>query len=97
MRGDEPQARDRGRAVGGPQPVDRPDQLGEVGAPLAVLAAADRPRGVDVPEPGLGRQVVAVAVDVLAEERDLAVAGGGEARAPRRRSRRTGGSAPARG
>ena len=74
VRGHEAQPRDRGRAVGGPQGVDRADQLGEVGAAVAVLAPADGARRVDVPEARLGREVVAVAVDVLAEERDLAVA-----------------------
>ncbi len=78
MGGHEPEARDGGSPVGRPQPVHGADQLGEVGPALAILPATDRPRGVDVPEAWLGLEVVAVAVDVLPEERDLAVPGGGQ-------------------
>ncbi len=78
MRGHEPQPRDRGRAVGGAQAVDRTDQLGEVRPAFAVLAAADGPGRVDVAESRLRIEVVAVAVDVLAQQRDLAVPGGRE-------------------
>ena len=51
---------------------------------------------VDVAETRLGRQVVAVRVDVLAQQRHLAVAGGSQRRAPLDAPRRTAGCAPAR-
>ena len=79
MRGHEPQPPDRGLAIGGPQPVDRPDQLGEVRAPGEVqLVARPSARVRHVPEARLGRQVVPVRVDVLAEQRHLAIARRGE-------------------
>ena len=78
VRRDEAQPRDGRPAVGAAQPVDRADQLSEVGPPVEVELAARPALGVDVREARLGRQVVAVAVDVLAEERDLAVAGGSQ-------------------
>ncbi len=78
VRGHEPQPRDRRRAVGRAEPVDGPDELREIRASFAVLAPPDGSLGVDVPEPRLGREVVAVAVDVLAEQRHLAVAAGGQ-------------------
>ena len=53
VRGHEPQARDRRRAVGRPQAVDRADQLREVRARLAVLVPAHGSRRVDVREPRL--------------------------------------------
>ena len=67
-----------GRAVGRPQAVDGPDELGEVRAAEQVEASAGPPFGGDVGEPFLGRQVVAVRVHVLAEQRDLAIAGARE-------------------
>ena len=78
VRGHEAQPRDRRAAVAAAERVDRADQLGEVRPPVEVELATGPPLGVDVREARLGRQVVAVAVDVLAEERDLAVAGGGQ-------------------
>src|SRR5207249_6323758 len=57
---------------------DRPDQGSEVRTAVEVEAAPGPALGVDVGETGLRRQVVAVRVDVLAEQGDLAVAGGGE-------------------
>ena len=54
MRGDEPQPRDRWDAVGGPDAVDRADELGEVRAAVEVDPPADLTRPVDVPEPRLG-------------------------------------------
>ncbi len=78
MRRHEPQARDRRHPVGGPDRVDRPDQRREVGPAVEVEATAGPAIGVDVGEARLRRQVVAVRVDVLAEQRDLAVAGGGD-------------------
>ncbi len=63
-------------AIGRAQAVDRADaaRRGPVGRRGR---AGDRPSGavVDVGEARLGRQVVAVRVDVLAEQRDLAIAG----------------------
>ena len=67
-----------GRPVGRAQAVDRPQQLGEVGPPVEVELPAAPAFGVDVAEARLGREVVAVGVDVLAEQRDLAVARRGE-------------------
>ena len=67
-----------GAAVGAAQRVDRPDELGEVGPAVEVELAAGPALGVDVGEARLGRQVVAVAVDVLTEERDLPEAGGSQ-------------------
>ncbi len=61
--------------VGGPQAVDRADQLGEVGAAVQVESAARPTLGVDVGEAGLRRQVVPVRVHVLAEQCHLAIAG----------------------
>ena len=58
MRGDEPDPRDRGGAVGRPQRIDRADELGEVRAGVAVLVPPDRALGVDVREAPLGREVV---------------------------------------
>ena len=78
VRGDEAQASDRPAAIGGPQRIDRADQLGQVRAPGEVEPVAGPPLGVHVGEPLLGRQVVAVGVDVLAEQRHLAIAGGAE-------------------
>ena len=78
MRRDEAQARDRRRAVAGPQPVDRPEQLGEVRPAVAILVAADRSFRVDPRKPLVDGQVVAVAVHVLAEEGHLAISGGGQ-------------------
>jgi len=43
---------------------------------MEIQLAARPTLGVDVGEARLGRQVVAVAVDVLAEQRDLAIAAG---------------------
>ena len=78
VRRHEPEARDRRDAVGGPDGVDRPDELGQV-RPAGQIELAARPAlGVDVAEARLRRQVVAVRVDVLAEQRDLAIAGRGE-------------------
>ena len=74
MRGHEAQSRDRRQAVGGAEPVDRPDQGGEVGPPVEIEPATGPAIGVDVGEARLGWQVVAVRVHVLAEQRDLAVA-----------------------
>ena len=78
MRGHEAQPADGRPAVGGPQAVDRADQLGEVRPPREIEPAARPACLVDVPEARLGRQVMAVRVDVLAEQRDLAIAGRGE-------------------
>ena len=80
VRGDEPQPRDRGAA---PSPAARSPSTARISSARSGRASRSwcRPtvRAVhDVPEPGLGRQVVAVAVDVLAEERDLPVAGRGQ-------------------
>ena len=97
MRRHEAQPRDARLAVGGADAVDRAQQLGEVRPGVEVQAAAAPALRRDVPEALLGRQVVAVGVDVLAEERDLPVALVPRAGAPRRRSRRTGGCAPGRG
>ena len=58
--------------------VDRAEQLGEVRPGAQVEAAAAPALGLDVAEALFGRQVVAVRVHVLAEERDLAVALRGE-------------------
>ena len=79
MRGDEAQARDRRPVVGAANAVDRAQQLGQVGSPVQVQLAPAGSLGVDVAEPPLSRQVVAVAVDVLAEQRQLPI--------PRRRDR----------
>jgi hypothetical protein len=73
--------------------VDRPDQLGEVGSPCRSRRGPPT-LGVDMGEPRLRRQVVAVRVDVLAEQRHLAIAGQASA-VPPRRCRRTAGCAPA--
>ncbi len=78
MGGDEPQARNGDLSIGVAQGVDRPDQLGEVRPRRAVDPSPGPARLGDVGKAGLGGQVVAVAVDVLAKERDLAVAGGRE-------------------
>ncbi len=78
VRGHEAQPGDRRNTVAGADPVDGPDELGEIGPALAILVPADRSRGADVREPRLGLEVVAVAVDVLAQQRDLAVARGGQ-------------------
>ena len=70
----EPQARNRRAAIRCPHRVDGPDQLGKVG-PRATVDPASRPALLrHVREPRLGREVVAVAVDVLAEQRDLQIA-----------------------
>ena len=76
MGGHEAQPRDRGHAVGGPEAVDRPDELGEVRPAGQVQLATGPALCVDVAEARLGRQVVAIRVDVLAEQRDLAIAPG---------------------
>jgi hypothetical protein len=78
VRGDEPQARDRGGAIGGPDRVDRPDQLCEIGLAVEVEAPTGPARRVDVPEPRIGREVVPVGVHVLAEQGDLAIAERGD-------------------
>ena len=78
VRGDEPEPPDRGPPVGGPQRVDGTDELGEVRATREVEPPAGPARLADVREPRLGREVVAVRVDVLAEQRHLAIAGGGQ-------------------
>ncbi len=75
MRRDEAEARDRRRAIGRPEAVDGPDELGKVGSAVEVEPSAGRSLRGDVAEAGLGRQVVPVRVDVLAEEGDLAIAG----------------------
>src|SRR6185503_14282635 len=58
--------------------VDRPDELSQIRAAVEVEPAAGPALGVDGSEARLRRQVVTVRVDVLAEERDLAVPGGRE-------------------
>ncbi len=78
VRGDEPQAPDGVAAIGGPQRVDGADELGQVGAPGEVEPAARPALGIHVGEARFGPEVMAVRVDVLAEQRDLAIAGGGE-------------------
>ncbi len=69
----------RGSRFGAADPVDGPQELGQVGFCLEVELAAGRTLGVDVPEAPFGRQIVAVAVDVLAEQRQLDEAGLGDA------------------
>ena len=76
VRRHEAQPADRRPAVRGPQPVDRADELGQVGSPGEIEPPAGPALGRDMPEPRLRRQVVAVRVDVLAEQRHLAVARG---------------------
>ncbi len=78
VRRHEPETRDRRDAIGGPDGVDRPDELGQVGPAGQIELAAGPALGVDVPEARLRRQVVAVRVHVLAEQRDLPIAGRGE-------------------
>ena len=78
VRGDEPQAGNRGPSVGTAQGADRLDQLGQVGPRRPVDSLPCPPCLGHVGEAALRGQVVPVAVDVLAEERDLAVARGGE-------------------
>ena len=75
----EAQARDGRPAIGGSQRVDGPDQLGEVRPSVQVDAAARPALGIDVREARFRRQVMAVRVDVLPEERDLAIARNGQA------------------
>ena len=75
---DEAQARDRRPPVAPRKRVDGPDQLGQVGPPGPVDPAARPALLGGMAEALLGRQVVAVAVDVLAEQRDLAVPGRGQ-------------------
>src|SRR3954467_8097018 len=75
MRSDEAEAADGGATVGGAQPVDRADELSKIRPTREIEATTGPALGVDVGEATLGRQVVAVRVDVLAEQRDLAVAG----------------------
>ncbi len=74
VRRDEAQAPDGRPPVGRAQPIDGAQQLGEVRPAVQVQPMARPARLVDVPEARLGRQVVAVGVDVLAEQRDLVVA-----------------------
>ena len=78
VRGDEAEAGDRRQPVGGPEAVDRANELGEVGSPVEIEPSTRPSLGIDVPEAGVGRQIVAIAVDVLAEQRDLSIAGDGE-------------------
>ena len=78
VRRHEPKARDRRAAVGRAQPVDGLDQLRQVGPPREVQPAAGPTGRIHVAESLVGRQVVAVRVDVLAKEGHLAVAGGGQ-------------------
>ena len=78
VRGHEAQPRNRRTSIPAPERIDRADQLGEVRPPVEVELATGPPLRVDVREARLGRQVVAVRVDVLAEERDLPIAGGGQ-------------------
>ena len=78
VRRDESQAGNGRPSVGTAQGADRLDQLGEIGPRRAIDSLPGSARLGHVGETALRRQVVPVAVDVLAEERDLAVARGGE-------------------
>ncbi len=78
VRRDEAEARHGRAAARGAQGIDRADQLGEVRPRGAVDLPPGPARLGDVGEARLRGQVMTVAVDVLAEERDLAVAGRGE-------------------
>ena len=78
VRGHEPEPTDRRPPVGGPERVDGTDELGEVRATREVEPPAGPARLADVREPRLRREVVAVRVDVLAEQRHFPVAGGGQ-------------------
>ena len=78
MGGDEAQARDRRRAVVRAQTVDGAQQRGDVRPTLQLQPPAESPLATQAAEARLGRQVVAVLVDVLTEQRHLAVAGRGE-------------------
>ena len=74
----EAQARDRRGAVGRPDGVDRPDEFSQVRSGVQVESATGAPFRGDVRETRFGRQVVAIRVDVLAEQGHLAVAGRGQ-------------------
>src|SRR3954469_3717394 len=78
VRGHEPQTADRRPPIRGPQRIDRTDQLGEVRATREIETPAGPARLTDGGETGLGRQVMAVRVDVLAEQGHLAISVGGE-------------------
>ena len=90
MRRDESEPRD-------PEPVDGPDEFGQVRTTFKVEPSAGPAVRVDMPEPRLRRKVMPVRIDVLAQQGDLPVARVGELAPPRRRCRRTGGYARARG
>ncbi len=76
VRGDEAQSPDGRPPVRSAEAVDGPDQLGEIGTTLQIEPTPGPALGVHVGEPRIRWQVVSVRVHVLAEERDLAVAGG---------------------
>ena len=78
MGGHEAQPRDGRQAVAGTQAVDRPDELGEIGAAVQVEPSTGPALRIDVREARLGLQVVAVRVHVLAQQRHLAVPGRGQ-------------------
>ena len=96
VRGHEPDTRDAGRARRrrGSRRSPGAGQRCRAGrrAPACDPACA----GSQLGEARVGRQVVAVGVDVLAEQRELAIAGLGERLRPRPRCRRRAGCAPGR-
>ena len=90
QRGDEPvrevprvrcheaQTPDRRPTIAASQIIDRADEGCKVRATVQVQSAAGRSRLVNMGETRIRGQIVAVGVDVLAKERDLAIAGRGK-------------------
>ncbi len=78
MRGNEAQTRYGRPAVGAMDGVNRAQQLRQIGPRSEVQAASRRSLGVDVAEALFRRQIVAVAVDVLAQKGQFAIPGGSD-------------------
>src|SRR5450759_4241529 len=75
MRGDETEARNGRTPVGATNAVDDAEQFGQVWPGQQVQSPSRGPLGLDVSEALLGRKIVSVAVDVLAEQRQFGEAG----------------------